>query len=155
MRQIPGAAGHDFIYYDEQRNLPTFREDPQKWALRKCERGRAFDLLAETLRRLGAPKLIKQVPAPKARRPQTLSQRLMRWLNRLERAKNGLADPLPHCNSKLETRNSKLLDVVAVCLDALIIQPADELAATLPLSWQRWWQPQKPANRRRRRAPRG
>jgi hypothetical protein len=125
MCQIPGGMELDFIYYDENRDMPALREHPEKWALRKSERERAFDVLAEALRRLGVQHLIKQVPAASGRRPRALSRDLAKWLDRQARPKHGL------------------LNVVTMCLDALIVQPADELAGTLPGLWRRWWGQEK------------
>jgi hypothetical protein len=123
--QIPGGADQQFILYDQGRNLPRLLDPPAK-RVPAAGRVAVFDLLAATLRHLEVPELIKQIPAPRNLRQHRPAKELMPLLDQHKNSRRGL------------------LALVAVCLDDLIIQPAEELAEALPAECQRWWPESKP-----------
>ena len=123
MCQIPGGARYRRIFHDDvDDNLPKSDEDPWYW-VRRVNRNTAFNVLAECLRRLGAAGVMKQVPAGKDYEPIELSAEWKDYLDRRAELKHGL------------------LNVIAECLDELIVRPGMEEidAEPYPTWWQRWW----------------
>jgi hypothetical protein len=121
MAQIPGGAQHRFIFCDKYNpTVPGDDDDPMRW-VGEHQPQAAFDVLEECLYRLGVPHLIKQIPGAKKCRPRRLSQEYRDWLDRFARVKDGL------------------LNVVAECLDTLIVLPAEQEARALPQRWHDWF----------------
>ncbi|MGD8454548.1 MAG: hypothetical protein PVJ57_22265 [Phycisphaerae bacterium] len=121
--QLPGAAHFRFFAYDDNDpDLPNEDEDPSHW-LGHAERNTVFNVLAECLRRLGAPGVMKQVPGGKCYHREELSAEWRAYLDRHARIKHGL------------------LRVVAECLDELMVQPGLKEIDTEPRPtwWQHWW----------------
>jgi hypothetical protein len=121
MAQIPGGAQHRFIFCDKYNpTVPGDDDDPMRWVGEHKPQA-AFGVLEECLYRLGVPHLIKQIPGAKKCRPRRLSQEYRDWLDRFTRVKDGL------------------LNVVAECLDTLIVLPAEQEARALPQRWHDWF----------------
>ena len=80
-------------------------------------------MLADCLRRLGAAKVLRQVPGAKEYEREKLSAEWKKYLRRQAATKHGL------------------LNVVAECLDELIVRPGMEEIDVEPRpSWgQEWW----------------
>ena len=123
MGQIPGGARYRPIAHDDvDDDLPNEDEDPRRW-VRRADRDTAFNVLAECLRRLGAAGVMKQVPGGKDYEQIKLSAEWKKYLDRRAKNKHGL------------------LNVIAQCLDELIVRPgmAEIDAEPHPTWWQRWW----------------
>ncbi len=123
MCQVPGGARCQFVLYDDNDDeLLDADEDPQRW-VGPADRDTVFNVLAEGLRRLGAAKVIRQVPGAKQYRREELSAEWKRYLGRQAAIKHGL------------------LNVVAECLDELIVRPgmAEIDVEPRPSWWQEWW----------------
>lgn len=119
MLQIPGAAKYQFVV-----------DDGEAWDLiRKTDRNALFNVLAECLDRLGAKELIEQVPGAGDELagddpPRRLSRRWKKFLDRRARVRHGL------------------LNVVAECLDALVVRPGiAEIEAAGEQPWWHRWRP--------------
>ncbi len=123
MLQLPGAGRYQVMHYDDcDDDLRDQDEDPQRW-VRGADRDTIFNVLAECLRRLGAAKVIKQVPGAKQYEREELSDEWKKYLGRQAEIKHGL------------------LNVVAECLDELIVRPgmAEIDVEPRPSWWQEWW----------------
>ena len=123
MCQIPGGAQYRRLEYDDNEDRgPNEDEEPWLW-VRRVDRGTASNVLAECLRRLGAVGVLKQIPEAKGYERQELSKEWQAYLDRHAKLKHGL------------------LNVVAQCLDELIVRPGTEEIDIKPHStwWQRWW----------------
>jgi hypothetical protein len=120
--QIPGAARHKFLFWgdDDTPGVPVEDDDPRYW-VGKDQPHVALDVLAECLRRLGTLHLMQQIPGAAKHQPDPLTQEYCDWLDRHARAQDGL------------------LNLVAYCLDVLILHPAEEEANRLPQRWHDWW----------------
>jgi hypothetical protein len=122
MCQIPGGARYNLILYDDDDpKVPNEDQDPAKW-IRGTDRQTVLTVLAECLRRLGVPAIMNQVPGVRSHRPRRLSKRWTAYLDRHARIKSGL------------------LNVVAECLDELMVRPGLAKIESLPATtcWQRW-----------------
>ena len=123
MCQIPGGARYRYVPHDDvDDDLPNDDEDPRHWVGR-ADRDTAFSVLAECLRRLGAAGVMKQVPGGEDYEQVELSAEWNEYLDRRAERKHGL------------------LNVVAECLDELIVRPEMDEIDVEPQStwWQRWW----------------
>ena len=123
MGQVPGADRYRLILYDDlDDDAPDCDDNPDTW-VGNADCDTVFNVLAECLRRLGAEHLIEQVPGARDYERQELSAEWNEYLDR---------------NAKFE---HALLNVVAQCLDDLIVTPGmaeidDKPQATW---WQKWW----------------
>jgi len=123
MQQLPGGACYRPVPYDDNDdNAPDEDEDPWQWVGR-ADRDTAFNVLAECLRRLGAAGVMNQIPGGKDYQREELSAEWKEYLDRHGKIKHGL------------------LNVIAQCLDELVVQPGMEEidAEPCPTWWQRWW----------------
>ncbi len=123
MLQVPGAGRYEVELYDDANDeLGDQDEDPQCW-VGGAERDTVFTVLAECLRRLGAADLMEQVPGAADYEREELSAKWKKYLGRRAETKHGL------------------LNVVAECLDELIVRPgmAEIDAEPRPSWWQKWW----------------
>jgi hypothetical protein len=123
MCQIPGGARYRCVHYDDiDDELPNDDEDPRYWVGR-ADDPTVLNVLGECLRRLGATPVMRQVPGGKDYERRELSAKWKKYLDRHAKIKHGL------------------LNVVAECLDRLIVRPGMEEIDTEPYStwWQRWW----------------
>ncbi len=123
MAQVPGADRYRFMLFDDlDDDVPNQDEDPTRW-VRDADADTVFNVLAECLRRLEAEHLIEQVPGAPDYERQELSAEWIEYLDRHAKFEQGL------------------LNVVAQCLDDLIVTPGmaeidDKPQATW---WQKWW----------------
>ena len=123
MLQIPGAGRYRVLHYDNvDDNLPDWDEDPSQW-LGEVDRDTVFDVLAECLRRLGAEELMQQVTGGEDFEQEELSEEWVAYLDRHAGMEHGL------------------LNVVAECLDELIVRPGMKEIDIAPRAswWQQWW----------------
>ena len=123
MIQIPGAADyHDLCPDDVDENRPAETDDPYDW-LHGVDRGTVLGVLAECLRRLDAAHILKRIPDVKRIRPKKLSAKWHKYLDRLAEYECGL------------------LNVVAECLDELIVRPGFAAIDCGPQTtwWQDYW----------------
>ena len=123
MCQVPGAGRYRLAHYDDNDDqLPDEDQNPQRW-VRGADRDVVFNVLADCLRRLGAAKVLKQVPGAKEYEREKLSAEWKKYLRRQAATKHGL------------------LNVVAECLDELIVRPGMEEIDVEPRPswWQEWW----------------
>ena len=123
MCQIPGGARYRHVPHDDvDDDLPDHDEDPWRW-VRGADPGTVFNVLAECLRRRGAAGVMKQVPGGQEYERIELSAEWKDYLDRRAKTKHGL------------------LNVIAECLDELIVRPgmAEIDAEPQPTWWQRWW----------------
>ena len=122
MLQLPGAARYEFVDYDNLGDDPGDRMSP-------VGKPTVFNLLAECLRRLGAEALIEQVPGAADYERVELSAEWKKYLDRQATIEHGL------------------LNVVAECLDRLLVRPGmfqiDRAPAMRrerkPTWWERLW----------------
>lgn len=123
MCEIPGGARYRPLSYDDANpnGLPE-HDSPWYW-LHGAQRETVLNVLAECLRRLDAPSVMKRVPGARLHRPQKLSDKWMAYLDRHAALEHGL------------------LNVIAQCVDELIVRPAMAKIDALPATtwWQRWW----------------
>ena len=123
MCQVPGADRYEYVLYDDNdEDLPDEDENPQRWVGR-ADYNTAFNVLAECLRRTGAEDLVEQVPGAGGYTQKKLSDEWKEYLDRQAATENGL------------------LNVVAECLDELIVRPGMEEIddSSRPTWWQKWW----------------
>ena len=123
MCQVPGAAGYEYVICDDvDDDLPDEDEDPRCW-VDSADYDTGFNVLAECLRRMGVETLIEQVPGEADYNRKELSDEWMEYLGRQAAIEHGL------------------LNVVAECLDELIVRPgmAEINDSSQPTWWQRWW----------------
>ena len=115
MLQIPGAAKYEWVGDDEENEYET----PD--LVRASSRDELLGALGECFRRLGAEQLIDQLPDPDAA-GQEVSDDWAKLLDKRGKVDNGL------------------LNVVAECLDKLIVRPglAEITAPVTEPWWQRW-----------------
>ncbi len=105
MLQVPGAAGYEDVIYDDQDpDGPDADEDPASW-VGGADWDTTFSVLAECLRRLEAEHLMEQVPGAAKYEREELSTEWKEYLDRRAATEHGL------------------LNVVAVCLDEVIVRP--------------------------------
>ena len=123
MLQVPGAGRYKAINYDDQDpDLDDEEENPLRW-VGDADQGTVYQVLAECLRRLEVEDLIEQVPGAADYERKELSGEWKEYLDRQAATEHGL------------------LNVVAECLDELIVGPGmaeidDKSRATW---WQQWW----------------
>ena len=123
MLQVPGAPRYKGLFYDDaDPDLGNEDEDPGRW-VRRADADTVFSVLGECLRRLEVEGLIEQVPDAADYEREELSGEWKEYLARQGATEHGL------------------LNVVAECLDELIVRPGmaeidDEPRATW---WQQWW----------------
>ncbi len=123
MLQVPGSGQYEVqLYDDNDEELPDADEDPRCW-VGEVERDVVLTVLAECLRRLGAADLMEQVPGAADYKREELSDEWKKYLGRQAATEHGL------------------LNVVAECLDELIVRPgmAEIEAEPRPSWWQKWW----------------
>ncbi len=123
MLQVPGAARYEDVTYDDQDpDSADADEDPACW-VEGTDWGTTFSVLAECLRRLEAEHLMEQVPGAAKYEREELSSEWKEYLDRRAATENGL------------------LNVVAVCLDEVIIRPGMAEIDEKPQAtwWQQWW----------------
>ncbi len=123
MCRIPGGAHYRYVAHDDvDDELPDDDEDPRHW-IGRADRDTAFSVLAECLRRLGAAGVMKQIPGGDKYEQVELSAEWSEYLDRRAENEHGL------------------LNVVAECLDELIVRPEMEEIDVEPQStwWQHWW----------------
>ncbi len=123
MLQVPGAGRYQMLLYDDVNpDRGDEEEDPARW-VGEAERDTVFNVLGECLRRLEVESLIEQVPGEADYERAELSDEWKEYLDRQGATEHGL------------------LNVVAECLDELMVRPGmaeidDKPQATW---WQRWW----------------
>ncbi len=123
MLQVPGAGRYEVMLYDDLNpDLGDEEEDPAHW-VGDADRDTVFNVLGECLRRLEVEDLIGQVPGAADYEREELSDEWKEYLDRQGATEQGL------------------LNVVAECLDELIVRPGmaeidDKPQATW---WQQWW----------------
>ncbi|MBW8017602.1 MAG: hypothetical protein FVQ82_15595 [Planctomycetes bacterium] len=123
MCQIPGGSRYRYIAHDDHDDdLPDDDEDPRHW-IGRADRDTAFSVLADCLRRLGAAGVMKEVPGGEDYEQVELSPEWKEYLDRRAERKCGL------------------LNVIAECLDELVVGPemAEIDVEPYPTWWQRWW----------------
>ena len=123
MIQIPGAMDYRYLCHDDQdKDLPPFADDPYL-RLHGVDHGTVLSVLAECLCELNAEDILKQIPEAKRIRPKKLSVEWHKYLNRESTYERGL------------------LNVIAECLDELIVRPgiAEIDRNTGPMWWQDFW----------------
>ena len=123
MCQVPGAGRYAVLHYDDVNpDLGDDDQDPARW-VGDADRDTVFNVLADCLRRLQAEELIEQVPGEADYTRAELSTEWIEYLDRSAEIEHGL------------------LNVVAECLDELIVRPgmAEVDAASRPTWWQDWW----------------
>jgi hypothetical protein len=118
MLQVPGAAEYEWVSDDEL-------DDRTHDRVRESAADELLDVLAECLQRVGAPaELLRQVPGAADREPGEISAEWKQFLNERGVQKNGL------------------LNVVAECLDELIVRPGlTEIDEPPELPWWQRWRP--------------
>ncbi len=125
MLQLPGAAQYEFVDYDVLSDDPGSRMSP-------ADKSTVFNILAECLRRLGgagAEALIEQVPGAADYQRVELSDEWKKYLDRQATIEHGL------------------LNVVAACLDRLLVRPGMFQIDRAPVKrkepnptwWERLW----------------
>ncbi len=123
MLQVPGADRYEVLLYDDVNpDRGDEKEDPAHW-VGDADRDTVLNVLGECLRRLEAEGLIEQVPGATNFEREELSAEWRAYLDRQAATEHGL------------------LNVVAECLDELIVRPGmaeidDKPQATW---WQQWW----------------
>lgn len=123
MIQIPGATNYQYLCHDSvAKDLPPGDDDPSEW-LDGVDRGIVLSVLTECLHRLDAVHILEQIPEAKHIRPKELSAEWRDYLDREAKYECGL------------------LNVVAECLDELIVQPGivEIDCGPLPTWWQERW----------------
>ena len=123
MLQVPGAGRYQFASYEDlDPDAGDEDDDPERW-VGGVDRDIVFSVLAECLRRLEAEDLMEQVPGAKTCERQKLSTNWEEYLDR-----------------QAETEH-RLLNVIAECLDELIVRPgmAEIDLEPRPTWWQKWW----------------
>ncbi|MGD8454471.1 MAG: hypothetical protein PVJ57_21870 [Phycisphaerae bacterium] len=121
--QVPGATEYQYLCHDGLDNdLPHHDDDPGE-RLRGVERGTVVSVLIECLHRLNAPDILEQIPEVRRIEPKILADWWHDYLNREARYESGL------------------LNVVAECLDELIVRPGvvEIDCGPLPTWWQERW----------------
>ena len=123
LRELPGGAWYRALSYDPAECGGLTDEDrPHRWLARVSRRA-VLNVLAECVQRLRAPRFMKRIPGGADHRPDDLSEEWTAYLDRHAEVKNGL------------------LNVVAACLDELIVEPGLEEIDAPPHTtwWQEWW----------------
>ena len=123
MLQIPGAADYRYLCHEDmEKDSPPSADDPYGW-IHGADRRTVFSVLAECLCELDAEDILKQIPEAKHTRLKKLSAKWQKYLNRES------------------TYECGLLNVVAECLDELIIKPGlEEIdAASQGTWWHDYW----------------
>ena len=115
MLQLPGAGEYEFVGYEgELCDL-----------VKATQQNELLNVLGTCLDKLGVKELMSQVPAPDYH-TEELSEEWTAWLDKEQDVKNGL------------------LNVVAECLDALVIRPGNaEIEKANELSWWQRWVPDR------------
>lgn len=120
LAQIPGAADYRYLYHgDDEDDAPAEADEPNDW-IQGANAGTVLGVLTECLRRLDAADVMKWIPEAKHIRPEELSTKWQRYLNREAKFECGL------------------LNVVAECLDELLVRPG--LAAIDRGPQTTWWE---------------
>ncbi len=123
MLQVPGAARYEYLVYDDlEDDLPDDDEDPHHWVIH-ADADTVFNVLADCLRRLDAGDLMEQVPGAADYKREELSDEWKEYLDNLNGIEHGLQN------------------VVAECLDELIVQPgmAEIGLEPQPTWWEKLW----------------
>ena len=117
MCQVPGGARYRFVLDGEDEDNLT-----ADW-VRGAEKNTLFNVLAECLRRLGAAEVMTQVLGGKSYLRKELSAEWKEFLDQRAEINDGL------------------LNVVAECLDELIVRPGMAEIDVEPRStwWQKLW----------------
>ena len=123
MLQMPGAGRYKVVHYDDlNEDLGDDEEDPRCW-VGGADRVTVFNVLAECLRRLEAEDLMEQVPGAADHKRGELPDEWTEYLDEQAKTEHGL------------------LNVVAECLDDLIVTPGMVEIDAKPQAtwWQQWW----------------
>ena len=123
MLQVPGAGRYEVLNFDDMDpDVGDDDDDPQCW-VGSVDRGTVFDVLAECLRRLEAEDLMEQVPGAADCERGELPDEWKEYLDEQAKTEHGL------------------LNVVAECLDELIVRPGMAEIDARPQAtwWQQWW----------------
>ncbi len=116
MLQVPGGAGFEWVAESE---LDDYTHDH----VRQSDEDELLDVLADCFKRLDAPgALLQQVPGGAEHEPREVSAEWKQFLDERDAFKKGL------------------LNVVAECLDELIVRPgmAEIDEQPTPHWWNRW-----------------